>query len=138
MMTGALAIGGLFVALAGRYQADRDPELAAVARDVGMKTFFWTTLVNILIGVWFLLAQPRPMMLLFMGGSLPATINFVIALLVAVGMLFMAWKKKFWLTFWHAVALVFLMSFMRAWLRAGYLHEVFTLDIHRWCFSLPF
>jgi hypothetical protein len=128
MMTGALAIGGLFVALAGRYQADRDPELAALARDVGLKTFFWATVVNIGIGVWFLLAQPRPMMLLFMGGNLPATITFVIALLVAAGMLFMAWRKRFWLTFWHAVALVFLMSFMRAWLRAGYLQEVFTLD----------
>lgn len=128
MMTSALAIGGLFVALAGRYQADRDPELAAVARDVGLRTFFWTTVVNIGIGIWFLLAQPRPMMLLFMGGNLPATINFVVALLVAAGALFMAWQKRFWLAFWHAVGLVFLMSFMRAWLRAGYLHEVFTLD----------
>ena len=43
MMTGALAIGGLFVALVGRFQADRDPELAAQARDVGLQTFFWGT-----------------------------------------------------------------------------------------------
>ena len=127
MMTGAVAVGGLFVALAGRFQADRDPELAAQARDVGMQTFFWGTAVNVLNGLWFLLAQPREIMLIFMGGNLPATICFTAALLVVAVMLFTAWKKRLWPTFWLALTVVFLMTFLRAWLRAGYLQEVFNL-----------
>lgn len=128
MMIGALAVGGLFVALAGRFQADRDRELTIVAQDIGLKVFFWATVINVLIGIWYLLALPREVMLLFMGRNLPATVCFTVALLLTVGMLIVAWKKKFWLTIWHTVAMVFLMSFMRAWLRSGYLQEVFNLD----------
>jgi hypothetical protein len=127
MMTGAVAVGGLFVALAGRFQADRDPELAAQARDVGMQTFFWGTAVNVLNGLWFLLAQPREIMLIFMGGNLLATICFTVALLAVAMMLVTAWKKRLWPTFWLALTVVFLMTFLRAWLRAGYLQEVFNL-----------
>jgi hypothetical protein len=127
MMTGAVAVGGLFVALAGRFQADRDPELAAQARNVGMQTFFWGTAVNVLNGLWFLLVQPREIMLIFMGRNLPATICFTAALLVVVAMLFTAWKKRLWPTFCLALTVVFLMTFLRAWLRAGYLQEVFDL-----------
>jgi hypothetical protein len=128
MMAGALAIGGLYVALAGRFRANRDPELAAQAQDVGLPTFFWATLANVPIGLWYLLLLPRETMLLFMGRNLPATICFALALILMVGMLVVAWQKKLWLTVWHALAMVVLMSFMRAWLRAGYLRDVFNLD----------
>ena len=127
MMLGALAVGGLFVALAGRYRADRDPELAALAREAGMSTFFWTTVLNTLFGLWFLLAQPREVMLMFMGRNMPATICFTLALLLVVGVLIAAWRRKIWLTIWHTVAIVYLMAFMRAWLRSEYLREVFNL-----------
>lgn len=128
MMTGALAVGGLFVALAGRYKVERDPDLAVLAQDVGLKTFLWATIANVPIGLWFLLALPPEQMLLFMGRNLPATISFGGSLVLTAGMLFFAWRKKFWLTFWHTVGMIVLMSWLRAWLRAGYLQEVFTLD----------
>ncbi len=128
MMLGALAVGGLFTALAGRIPADRDPELAALAQNVGLRVFLWTTLINIVVGFWFLLLLPRETMLLFMGRNIPATICFILALLLTVGMLIAAWKKRLWLTIWHTLAMIFLMSFMRAWMRSGYLQEVFKLD----------
>lgn len=127
MMLGALAVGGLFVALAGRYRAERDPELAALAERVGLKAFFWGTAANILVGFWFLLVLPRETMLLFMGRNMPATVCFTLALILTVGMLVVAWKRKLWLTVGHAVAMVYLMAFMRAWLRSEYLREVFNL-----------
>jgi hypothetical protein len=127
MMLGAVAIGGLFVALAGRYRADRDPDMASLAEATGMKTFFWATLVNIAVGSWFLVALPRETMLLFMGGDTGASVCFVLSLLLTAGMLVAAWRRKFWLTFSHAVATVVLMTFMRAWMRSDYLREVFNL-----------
>ncbi len=57
-----------------------------------------------------------------------ATIAFGGALLLSAGALFAAYKKRFWLTFYHAIALVVVMTFMRSWLRSGYLKDVFTLD----------
>ncbi|KAB2888481.1 MAG: hypothetical protein F9K32_16315 [Desulfobulbaceae bacterium] len=127
MMLGAVAVGGLFVALAGRFWADRDQDMASLAEATGLKTFFWATLANIAIGSWFLVSLPRQTMLLFMGGDIGASVCFVLSLLLTVGMLVTAWKRKFWLTFWHAVATVVLMSFMRAWMRSDYLREVFNL-----------
>ena len=127
MMLGAVAVGGLFVALAGRFRADRDQDMASLAEATGLKTFFWATLANIAIGSWFLVSLPRQTMLLFMGGDIGASVSFVLSLLLTVGMLVAAWKRKFWLTFWHAVATVVLMTFMRAWMRSDYLREVFNL-----------
>lgn len=128
MLFGALAMGGLFVGLLGRFRKDVHPELAVHAEKIGLRSFLIFTLGNILVGFWYLLSLPKELMMLFMGGNMGATIAFCIALLLVAGALFTAYKKRMWLTFFHAVALVVVMTFMRSWLRSGYLQNVFTLD----------
>ncbi|MGB3222626.1 MAG: hypothetical protein WBB23_07475 [Desulforhopalus sp.] len=128
MLFGALAMGGLFVGLLGRFRKDVHPELAVHAEKIGMRSFLIFTLANIGIGIWYLLSLPKELMMLFMGGNAGATIAFCLALLLVAGALFAAYKKRLWLTFFHAVGLVVVMTFMRSWLRSGYLQDVFTLD----------
>jgi hypothetical protein len=128
MMFGALAIGGLFVALLGRFRKDVHPELAVHAEKIGLRSFLIFTLGNILIGLWYLLSLPKELMMLFLGGNIGATIAFCVALLLLARALFAAYKKRFWPTFYHAVGLVMVMTFIRSWLRSGYLQNVFTLD----------
>ncbi|MBE0585084.1 MAG: hypothetical protein IH612_15155 [Desulfofustis sp.] len=128
MVVGALAIGGLFVALVGQFRGDQDGELAVHARAVGMKVFFRLTLVNICLGIWYLLSQERDTMLLFMGGNRGATAVFSLALLLIVAILVVAYQRRLWLTVGGVVLLVYLMSFMRAWLRSDYLAGIFRLD----------
>ena len=128
MMCGALAVGGLFVGLLGRFRKDADPELAAHTERVGLSTFFVLTLVNVVLGIWYFLSLPRPQMMFFMGGNMGATLMFVVALITVVATLVAAYRKKFWVTFYHAVALVVFMTFLRSWLRSDYLSEYFTLD----------
>lgn len=128
MLTGALAIGGLFVALLGHFRKSVNPELASHAEHVGQRSFLLFTSANIVIGPWYLLSLPKEQMMLFMGGNSAATAFFCIALLLLSGALFSAFKKRFWLTFYHAIGLVVVMTFLRSWLRSGYLQDVFTLD----------
>lgn len=128
MMTGAFAIGGLFVVLLGRFRKSANPELTEHAEKLGLRSFLVFTSINVLIGIWYLVSLPRELMMLFMGGNLGATFFFIVGLLLAGGALWCAYKKKFWLTFFHAVALVVVMTFLRSWLRSAYLREVFTLD----------
>lgn len=128
MVLGALAIGGLFVALLGRFRSDRDLYLAEHAQEYGLRAFLLFTGTNILVGVVYLMSLPREQLLLFMGRDMGATIAFVVGLLLIGGVVVAAWKRKLWLTIGHAVALVYVMAFMRAWLRSGYLREAFTLD----------
>ncbi len=128
MLLGALAIGGLFVALLGRFGKSANPDLTTHAERVGLRSFLVLTSGNVLIGLWYLLTLPREQMLLFMGGNMGATSSFCIALLLAAGALFTAYKKRFWLAFSHAIGLVVVMTFIRSWLRSGYLKDVYTLD----------
>jgi hypothetical protein len=128
MVTGSLAVGGLFVGLLGRFRKNDDLQLAAHADRVGLKTFFYLTLVNVVVGFWYFMTLPGRHMMLFLGGSAGATICFLVALLLALGALWASYRGRFWLTFSHAVSLVVLMSFMRSWLRSSYLSDVFTLD----------
>jgi hypothetical protein len=128
MVLGALAIGGLFVALLGRFRKSVNPDLARHAEQVGLSSFLFLTSCNVFVGFWYLLSLPKELMMLFMGGNVGATIFFCAALLLVIGVLVAAVKRKFWLTFYHAMGLVVVMTFLRSYLRSGYLKDVFTLN----------
>ena len=128
MMTGALAVGGLFVALLGRFRAKAAPELAAHASAVGMKTFFFMTIVNVGVGTWYLTSLPKQQMLLFMGRDLAATICFIVALLLVIGVLVSSFRQRLMTTLIGTVVLVYLMSFLRSWLRTDLLADYFNLS----------
>ena len=128
MFFGALAVGGLFVSLLGRFRKSVHPDLAKHAEQVGLSTFLFLTSCNVMIGIWYFLSLPKELMMLFMGGNVGATISFCVALLLVVGALVAAVQRKFWLTFYHALGLVVVMTFLRSYLRSAYLKEVFTLN----------
>lgn len=128
MVLGALAVGGLAVALLGRFQADRDLQLAEYAEKYGLRVFLIVTAVNTVVGILYLLSLDRAQMLLFMGRDMGATVALGFGLLLTAGVMVMAWRGRLWMCIAHAVPLVFVMAFMRSWLRSGYLHKVFTLD----------
>jgi len=128
MVLGALAMGGLAVALMGRFRADRDPALAGYAEKHGLRVFLVVTVINTVVGILYLLSLPRAQMLLFMGRDMGATIAFALGLLLTIGLLITAWRGRLWMTIAHAVPLVVVMVGMRSWLRTGYLQKYFTLD----------
>lgn len=129
MVTGALAIGSLFVAAFGRlYIEKRDPQAAALAVRTGLKLFAWLTVVQIVLGLIFLILLPQEVRALFMGKSLPATLIFLAAFALALVAVAQAFRARLGSTAVFAVVVVVLMTFMRSWVRMGYLHPEFTLD----------
>ena len=127
MICGALAVGGLFVALLGRFKAGQDPDLANHALTVGMNTFSWLTCLNVCLGSWYLISIERETMMMFMGQNLTATICFILALLLTVHVIVAGFRKKLVSTVTGLVVLVYLMSFLRAWVRSDYLKDYFNL-----------
>jgi hypothetical protein len=127
MMFGALAVGGLAIGLLGRIKGASDPELAHYAGSVGLKAFRWFTLANLAIGTWYLLSLERDTMLIFMGGNMMATLCFTIALLLVLFVLHTSFRDRLWPTVIGLVPLVYLMTFMRAWLRTDFLADYFNL-----------
>jgi hypothetical protein len=69
VLFGAVAVAGLAVALFGLWRRERDPETAAWAMRRGTVIFGVATAVNIFVGMWFLLAQPRAILLRLVGGD---------------------------------------------------------------------
>lgn len=128
-MVGGSAIGGLFVALYGRFIARRNTALGARATATGLKLFLTLTPLQIGIGVWFLIALPQEQLLLFFGGNPLATANFLVAMLLVPAALLAACNKRLYLTAGITAVLGCLMVFMRDFLRGGYLRDVFTLDM---------
>ena len=86
MVCGAVAVAGLMLAWWGRSR-DRagDPRGAFMMR-VGLDNFTWLTLVNIVVGLGYYLAQPAPIRRLFMGGDPGASAMFGIGVVLAAGM----------------------------------------------------
>jgi hypothetical protein len=127
-MTGGFAVGGLFVALFGRFKERRNPPLGARAVELGMNLFTTLTLLQIVVGFWFFIALPRAVMLLFLGGSVTATALLAVGLTLALAALAAGFKRSVALSAVLTIPLVFVMAFMRDAVRTGYLKPFFTPD----------
>jgi hypothetical protein len=125
-VTGGLAMGGLFVALYGRFKERRDPELGGRAVDLGMNVFTGLTLVQIGVGLWFLVSLPRATMLLFLGGGRTATALFIVGVALALAALAAGFKRRVVASAALAIPLVFVMAFLRDAVRGGYLKPFFA------------
>jgi len=127
MMIGAIAVGGLFVALLGRFRGTENNDLRDFADRVGMNTFYVMTFINVAAGIWYLISLPKEQMMLFMGRNLGATVCFIAALCLVAAVLVTSYRRKLALTIGGTLLLVYLMSFMRAWLRSDLLAPYFNL-----------
>lgn len=118
----ALAVGGLFVALIGRSKNDQ------IFIDTGLKWFSRSTLINILMGLWFLMALPKEVMLIFMGQDMLATVLLCVSLVATFAMLHAGFTKNVIFATAATVFIVPVMATMRHLVRQKYLAPYFTLD----------
>lgn len=128
---GGLAMGGLLVALYGRFRGRRDPELGARAVGLGMNLFAGLTLLQILIGLWFLASLPSTVMRLFLGGSGTATVLLAVGVTLALAALGAGFKQWVVMSAALAIPLVFVMAFLRDVVRSGYLEPFFRPETLR-------
>lgn len=127
MVVASVAIAGLFLAIIWNYRSKRGEEGSDKVKS-GLKIFAWATVAQIVIGLWFLMSLPKEIMMGFMGGNLLYTIVLTLGILLAIGVLFVAFRGKLTATLYHALAIVVLMVISRANLRSLYLSDDFHLD----------
>ncbi len=125
-LTGAMAIGGLYVALISCFKNKKDKEIANYGKEIGLKAFFYFTLINILFGLWQFLTIPVSIRKSLMGGNTLETVVFVIALLSILLALVFSWKKNLKLTAISGLTALLFMSFVRDFVRQGYLKDYFS------------
>ena len=93
MVLGALAIGGLLLALWGRTR--RDAEVAALAVRRGIAFFAWTTAANLAVGLWFVFALPRNVRMEMMGEVPLSTALFGVGFLLGLAVFAIALVMRF-------------------------------------------
>lgn len=123
---GAGAIGGLFVAVFGKIRERTDPEMGPAAVRLGLRVFLVFTFAEAVVGFWFLGSLPREVMFLFMGRSAAATVLLAAGILLTVLVLLTGHRGKVVPTVVLAVGLVYVMTFLRDFVRTGFLSPVFS------------
>lgn len=127
-MIASAAMGGLFTAIVWSMKAEKGMAGTKENIDRGMKWFTYATLIQLVIGSWFLVSLPRDIMLLFMGRDMFATQVFLISLLLTVLTIIFGVYRKVWPAAGTVVALVFSMILMRDIVRTAYLRPFFEVS----------
>jgi len=127
----SIAIAGLFISCIGSLQLNKkipQDNLLAPEKLVsfGMKWFTITTIVQMGIGIWFLMALPEQSIQLFMGKDTPATMVFIAALTCVLVAIYLGGQKKVWQTVSVIIPTMIMMALMRQWIREDSLEQYFT------------
>jgi len=134
-LVGAIAVSALLVMVIGLVYR-KESRYSAWAIQFGGLTFVVTTIVQFAVGIWQLLALRRPVMLLFLGQDMAATLvfgaAFLLALVAMVLILVAALgKKPMGMTIAGIIAIavtIILMTVMRAIIRDAYLGRNFVVS----------
>jgi hypothetical protein len=128
-VTGATAVGSLFVAMFGKVISKREimPGDRAVA--LGMRVFLVLSCVQMIDGLWFLQSLPGDIRIVFMGGDKFSTALLFTGVFLAIIAVMTAALKYVYLTTFMAIPLVFVMAFIRDMVRSAHIKPFFTNDI---------
>ncbi len=118
-MVASLAVGGLFVAVLGKMKSDQD------YIETGFKWFVRATVLNIAVGLAFMISLPRDLMLMFMGKDMIATSLLGVGIVGAGCLIYFGIKRKVVLASIITVTMVYVMVIMRHLLRDAYLAPYF-------------
>jgi hypothetical protein len=127
-VTASIAVGGLFIALLARFNTLKGIEEKSDQKDTGMRWFCYATLVQIIIGLWFLISLPSNIMILFMGGSPFHSFVFVAGIAGVMCSLVFGFKKLLLPTAVSVIGTVIFMAIMRDLVRKAYLEPYFSLS----------
>ncbi len=124
----SLAVAGLFLALLWQRKATQGEPDAQRWVTHGMAWFAYSTMVQVAVGIWFLVALPQHILLLFMGGSVLHTSVLLVGVSLAVLSVITAMRQKVYLTTGLLITTVTVMVFQRDLLRDAYLSPYFVIS----------
>jgi hypothetical protein len=126
-VVGAVAIAGLYLALIGHFNMTKSAVDKGALIEKGMYYFTAASAVQIVIGLWFLIALPKEIMLLFMGRSAYGTLLLVLGIALGVGVIYLGYKRKLMATGIATLVVLLDMILMRDLVRVAYLKPYFGL-----------
>ena len=132
-LVASIAIGSFLLIIIGLFRWKREQDYARFLIVRGGKWFMYATMVQFLVGIWFLISLPRELMLQFMGGNMLGTVSLLISILGGLASIFVMSngirneyprKPAIWAMGITGIVVVF-MAIMRDILRTAYLSPYF-------------
>lgn len=127
-VTASIAVAGMGFALYAHYTKKLSDEEKADQKTQGLKIFSYATMAQILIGIWFLIALPKNIMMQFMGQHILFTVLLLLAIGISVYLIMSSLQGKLNITLYLLLALLVIMIFIRDFVRQSYLADVFKLS----------
>jgi hypothetical protein len=125
---GGTAIGGLFVAICGKFKGLWGAKNGEAATALGLWTFTTMTVAQMLDGLWFLQSLSPDVQHRFMGGESAATILLFIGVFLALAAVMSGVMKRVYPAALFAVPLVYVMALLRDQVRAAYMEPFLLPD----------
>jgi hypothetical protein len=127
-VTAAVAVTGLTMGCYGLYWHSRERDYGQWLIRTGAALYLLVTLLQIPIGIWFLLSLGPNIYGQFLGGDVPATAIFVASMIldiISIILLTLAWREGkprfFWAGLASALVVVFLMVVIRHLVRVFFI-----------------
>ncbi|KPJ94824.1 MAG: hypothetical protein AMJ53_04330 [Gammaproteobacteria bacterium SG8_11] len=132
-LVGSIAVGSFLIIATGLFRWKKEQEYARFLITRGGKWFMYATMVQFVVGIWFLISLPREMMLQFMGGNMFATISLLIGIAGGLAAIFIMSngirnedpRKPVMLAMGITGIVVIFMAIIRDILRTAYLSPYF-------------
>jgi len=125
----AVAVGGLFLALLWEHKARGDKTVHRKKIQYSLNWFMAATLLQFGVGTWWLMALPKHIARIFMGGSAWATTFFALGFIGTILALVFGFKTRVRLCTGATLATILCMVLMRDFLRTAMLKPYFTLPM---------
>ncbi|SDN21294.1 hypothetical protein SAMN04488516_10147 [Desulfonauticus submarinus] len=117
----SVAIGGLSLSFYASFKK-HNKEIV----EKGLRWFFNATIVQLFVGLWFIVSLPERVMLSFLGKNIWATLFFSLAMVLIFFALFFSKRKQLKPTITSVFLLITCMVLVRDWVRREYLKEYFN------------
>lgn len=122
----SIAVAGLFTALRQVWRKKRGHQIDEETRKSGMKIFAYASLIQVVIGLWFLFSLPAQIRVAFLGSNMMRTGIFALSFILALVTIFFALKDRLTHTIVSLVLTMLLMVKLRMLLRSSYLEPYFS------------
>jgi hypothetical protein len=127
-ITASVAVGGLFSALIWSFRVRRGDENGGSHVKSGLKIFSVATMIQVVIGFWFLLALPKEIMMKFMGQNLLYTVMLALGIVLALAAIITSTLGRLPATLVFLVSTVAVMVILRTFLRTSFLEGYFKVE----------
>ena len=127
-VVGSVAVAGLFLVVISRFNFIKTEVDKKFLVTQGLKYYTHATLIQILIGIWFLFSLPNRITTLFMGGSAYGTLLLCVGVLLVLFALFSAFKARPTQAIAATFLLLVVMILIRDLVRTAYLSPYFSLS----------